>query len=544
MKQALLLYAAFFLLLSCNKKATIIKNPEYDSSNTDMIQISKIELTDTATILFTDAYNRPNNWVSISSGTVLKGKYNTYKLRGSEGFELDKEIYMPESGNVSFKLFFDPVDKQEESVDFAESEDPNFFRITGIKLYEVPVPDKPVKCILKGEVIDRPFSSRLVLSKEGEDIRTAKVVYLPIRDGKFEYTLNCDVEEAYELTFFEEHMNGSWRPCKFIAENGEINLTLYPIDDFEKNVIKGGSLNDEKTLFGNTISNMYKAVTDEIEELMEEGRFYTKESMDLRNQIENMDKDNPKRKELIEKYMELDQSEKNLTDEANVLTNKYKEVSKEIDEVRLKYAKENQTIVGYNIVMQEIRTAIQLSRVPGMPAKDIIPLVDIYTNIYKEKYPDHPYTLQLEKTLMGESVKVGNPYVDVTTEDLEGKEIKLSELIKGKVAMLHLWASWCGPCRGHGKDLIPIYEQYKDKGFTVVGIARENNRNAMISAREKDGYPWQDFLELNDKNSIWTKYGIGNAGGGDFLIDSQGKIIAISPTVEEINNILKELLEP
>ena len=543
MKKTFLFFTFLFILLSCNKKVAIIKNPEFNSSNTTSIQISKIELTDTAAVLFVDAYNRPNHWISISSGTVLKGKYSTYKLCRSEGFELDKEVYMPESGNVSFKLFFDPVDKNEESVDFAESEDPNFFRINGIKLQKTPVADKHVKCILKGVVIDRPYSSRLVLSKEGEDLRTAKVIYIPIHDGEFEYTLNCDVEESYELTFYEEHMNGAWRPSKFIAENGEINFKLYPKDDFKNNVIKGGALNDEKTLLDNMFTYKYHEIEDEMKTLEEGGRFYTKESTELRNQIDNMERDDPKRKELIEKYQDLNNNGKNLTEEATVLINKYKDISFEEYEADLKYARENQNIIGYNIVMQEIRLELQQAGVPGWPVKSIIPLVDMYINIYKEKYPDHPYTLQLEKILMGESVKVGNTYNDITTEDLDGKEVKLSELINGKIAMLHLWASWCGPCRGHGKDLIPIYEQYKDKGFTVVGIARENNSNAMINAREKDGYPWQDFIELNDKNSIWIKYGIGNAGGGDFLIDKQGKILAISPTVEEINNILKELLD-
>jgi len=410
---------------------------------------------------------------------------------------------------------------------------------------EMPEPDKAITCILKGEVIDRPYSSKLILSKEGEDLRTAKVVYIPIRDGKFEYTLNCDVEELYELTFFDEHANGGWRPCKFMAENEEINFTLYPMDDSEKNIIKGGSLNNEVILVNNLTNDMYKKLRSERETLDTEGRYYTEESMELRNQIDNMKPDDPKRAELIEKYSELNRSGKNLTEEAIAFRNKSNEVSKEVDIIKLKYAKENQTIVGYDLVRREINTAIQLSKHPNYigPAKDIIPLVDLYINVYKEKYPNHPYTLQLEQILIGESVKVGNPYIDVAAENSEGNEIKLSELINGKVAMLHLWASWCGPCRGHGKELIPIYEQYKDKGFTVVGIARENNRNSMINAKEKDGYPWQDLLELNDKNSIWNKYGVGNAGGGDFLIDSQGKILAISPTAEEINNILKNLLD-
>jgi hypothetical protein len=70
--------------------------------------------------------------------------------------------------------------------------------------------------------------------------------------------------------------------------------------------------------------------------------------------------------------------------------------------------------------------------------------------------------------------------------------------------------------------MIPLYEAYKDKGFTVVGIAREQNKESMLNALERDNYPWINLLELNDKNGIWTKFGIGNAGGGEFLVDSKG----------------------
>lgn len=542
MKNMIPFFLFFLLLLSCNKRERVIYNPEFDNSNSNLHQISKIELTDTATILYMDTYYYPDSRVKILSGTVLRGKQKVYELLRSEGLELDKEVYIPESGNVSFKLFFEPVEEHEESVDFIEHEDNLYFKIFGIKLYEGMEPEKAVRCVLKGEVIDRPYSSRLVLSKEGEDIRTAKVVYIPIHNGTFEYILNCDSEESYEFTFYDEYIQGSWRICPFIAENGVIHFTLYPREGSEENMVKGGTLNEEKNTIDRKISEMYKRLGDEQNQLISEGRFYNKEATELRNRIEKMDVEDPQRDGLIEKYNVLSENGANLTDEAKVIRSKFEEASIESEKIKLQYAKENPTIVGYSMVVQEIRIVIQQAGIPGWPVTDITPMVDLYKNIYKDKYPDHPYTLKMENMLTGESVKTGSAYIDVSAMDLEGRDVKLSDLIDGKVAMIHLWASWCGPCRRHGKELIPIYEKYKDKGFTVVGIARENNRETMIAARENDGYPWQDLLELNDRGFIWAKYGLSNAGGGDFLVDAQGKIIAISPTPDEINNILESIL--
>ena len=78
-------------------------------------------------------------------------------------------------------------------------------------------------------------------------------------------------------------------------------------------------------------------------------------------------------------------------------------------------------------------------------------------------------------SLRGLNVKVGGSYIDFSAPDLEGNMVKLSDQIKGKVALIDLWASWCESCRRLSSSMIPIYEAFKDKGFTVVGIARENN---------------------------------------------------------------------
>jgi hypothetical protein len=90
--------------------------------------------------------------------------------------------------------------------------------------------------------------------------------------------------------------------------------------------------------------------------------------------------------------------------------------------------------------------------------------------------------------------------------------------------------------------MIPIYEKYKDKGFTVVAIARERNREDMENAARKDGYPWTSLLELNDENHVWEKNGAGGAGGAMFLIDRDGTILSTSTDAEELDPLIKKAL--
>ena len=144
--------------------------------------------------------------------------------------------------------------------------------------------------------------------------------------------------------------------------------------------------------------------------------------------------------------------------------------------------------------------------------------------------------------ISGNSINVGGRYIDFTAPDATGKEFKLSGLIEGKVALIDLWASWCGSCRVKSKSMISVYEKYKEKGFTVVGVARERNVADMVHAVEQDEYPWLNLVELEDREKIWQKYGVGNGGGKVFLIDKSGIILAVNPTAEEVITILEEQL--
>ena len=81
--------------------------------------------------------------------------------------------------------------------------------------------------------------------------------------------------------------------------------------------------------------------------------------------------------------------------------------------------------------------------------------------------------------------------------------------------------------------MIPVYEEFKDKGFTVVGIAREKRRSDMEQAVRKDGYPW----------AYYALHGIGNSGGGTFLVDSDGTLLAVGASADEVREILRKKLD-
>ena len=161
-----------------------------------------------------------------------------------------------------------------------------------------------------------------------------------------------------------------------------------------------------------------------------------------------------------------------------------------------------------------------------------------------EKFVSSDYTRFGKMLLDGfHNVRPGGRYVDFEVPDLEGNKVRLSDIIKGKIAVIDLWASWCMPCRAKAKAMIPIYEKYKDRGFEIVGVAREfKNTDRLKQAIKLDGYPWLQLVELDDGCRIWTQYMLGNAGGGVFLVDRDGKILAVNPKPEEVQKILEQKL--
>ena len=66
---------------------------------------------------------------------------------------------------------------------------------------------------------------------------------------------------------------------------------------------------------------------------------------------------------------------------------------------------------------------------------------------------------------------------------LDGKSMRLSDL-KGKVVILNLWATWCGPCRREIPDFIKMQEDYKGRGLEVLGVTSEDDRKTEELVKE------------------------------------------------------------
>lgn len=89
----------------------------------------------------------------------------------------------------------------------------------------------------------------------------------------------------------------------------------------------------------------------------------------------------------------------------------------------------------------------------------------------------------------------------------QGKTYKLSDYVgKGHYTLVDFWASWCGPCRREMSTLKDIYNEYKDKGLQVLGVAVWDEPEATEAAIKQLNLPWPCII--NSQNIATDIYGI------------------------------------
>ena len=91
--------------------------------------------------------------------------------------------------------------------------------------------------------------------------------------------------------------------------------------------------------------------------------------------------------------------------------------------------------------------------------------------------------------------------------------------------------------------MVQEYELYKDKGFVILNVSLDSNKEKWLRAIEKDGLTWQNVSDLNGMQNLAALiYGV-DAIPENFLIDENGTIIARYLRGDNLKDKLKDLFE-
>lgn len=148
--------------------------------------------------------------------------------------------------------------------------------------------------------------------------------------------------------------------------------------------------------------------------------------------------------------------------------------------------------------------------------------------------------LAQQKLMQINGTSIGKKIMEFVQNDPNGKPVNIRDF-EGKYVLIDFWASWCGPCRMENPYVVAAYNKYKDKGFTILGVSLDQNKNAWLKAIEKDGLTWTHVSDLKGwSNEVAQAFGISSIPQ-NILIDKQGIIIAKNLRGTALESKLREL---
>jgi thiol-disulfide isomerase/thioredoxin len=105
--------------------------------------------------------------------------------------------------------------------------------------------------------------------------------------------------------------------------------------------------------------------------------------------------------------------------------------------------------------------------------------------------------------------------------DLEGNQVSLSDY-RGKVVVLDLWATWCGPCRAEIPFLVELYEDLRDEGLVVVGVGLDRGGAGVLRPFVESNGVTYPILVGNP--SIQQEYKVSGIPT-TFILNREGRIV-------------------
>ena len=329
-----------------------------------------------------------------------------------------------------------------------------------------------------------PINYRVDIEIEGIEDSTLATVFTYLEDKKTildsVYLINEKAIISGQLRGFPERYQlevGNNRSIGLFLDSGIINVRGSAVDGFDAKVT-GTFLNDqaealrlELNAFVDPMNELYVAYS----EAEEDGDEKAKEELD---------------REFIK-----------ISNERNKLRKKY--ITQNLDNIYAPY------IIS--------RTYYQDSD---------LDVVDSLYELLDSKVIHSKYAQTVKESIdRWKPLRQGNIAPEFEQTDSLGNIIRLSDF-RGKLLLVDFWAAWCGPCRRENPNIVEAYEKFHDRGFEVLGVSLDNDRQAWLKAIKKDKLAWFHVSDLEGwNNEVSSAYGI-KAIPYSLLLNKEGRIIA------------------
>lgn len=184
------------------------------------------------------------------------------------------------------------------------------------------------------------------------------------------------------------------------------------------------------------------------------------------------------------------------------------------------------------------------SRIYNKPEKPSIDSIEKLFNslsLMVRESPEGKKTEEIIKLVLSNAIGMKIKYFKL--KDINNQDIDTDIFSKYNYTLIDFWASWCIPCRNEFPKMKKMYNEFKDKGFMIIGISRDKEIQGFLNAIQKDGTNiWINGLMTNE---MWKIFHV-PAIPLKFLVDKDGMIIGRwrggGDTIDSIEMILKNNL--
>ncbi len=322
-----------------------------------------------------------------------------------------------------------------------------------------------------------------------QDNQLVKIDSAQLKDGKFEFTGKVDYPEMIYL-----RIGDSRNMINLYVENNEIDIES-DVSNLAETKVKGSKTHDDLVAF------------------QEAMKPFEKQSQ-----------------EIVVKYQQA--SANGDQQKVNELMKEYEALSdKQNEAIEAFIKKRNDSYLTPFIIRRYL--------VFDLNGKELSAMLEPISETVRGS-EDYKELAKRAETL--KRVDIGQPAVDFTLNDPDGNPIALSSF-RGKYVLIDFWASWCKPCRMENPNVVKVYNDYKDKGFEILGVSFDEDKNKWVDAIKADHLTWSQVSDLKGWKSMAAGLYAVNSIPHTVLIDPQGIIIAKNLRGDSLREKLVELID-
>ena len=170
--------------------------------------------------------------------------------------------------------------------------------------------------------------------------------------------------------------------------------------------------------------------------------------------------------------------------------------------------------------------------------------LELYINNLDKSISNLPSVKELKDRVAAiRSVDIGKKALDFTIDDVDGTPVSLYSKVGAKVLLINFWAAWNSQCRLENPNVVSVYNDFSKKGFDVIGISLDRQKEDWLKAVEDDKLTWTQVSDVKGWDSQAAVIYAISVIPANFLLDENGIIIAKNLFGEDLYNKVKEVLE-